>query len=61
MYAGLPDNSIARNVAQIYKLLAGDIKTTHVRRRLSSVQLYWPNFMMPLKNRQKAELLSIIP
>jgi len=26
MYAGLPDNSIARNVAQVYKLLAGDIK-----------------------------------
>ncbi len=26
MYAGLPDNSIARNVAQIYKLLAGDIR-----------------------------------
>lgn len=26
MYEGLPDNSIARNVAQIYKLLAGDIR-----------------------------------
>lgn len=25
MYSGLPDNSVARNVAQIYKLLAGDI------------------------------------
>ena len=26
MYNGLPDNSVARNVAQIYKLLAGDIR-----------------------------------
>ncbi|WP_297094751.1 Gfo/Idh/MocA family oxidoreductase [uncultured Draconibacterium sp.] len=26
MYKGLPDNSVARNVAQIYKLLAGDIR-----------------------------------
>ena len=26
MYAGLPDNSIARNVAKVYSLLAGDIK-----------------------------------
>ena len=25
MYSGLPDNSVARNVAQIYKLLASDI------------------------------------
>ena len=26
MYEGLPDNSIARNVAKIYALLAGDIR-----------------------------------
>lgn len=25
-YAGLPDNSVARNVAKVYQLLAGDIK-----------------------------------